>query len=81
MQIALAAPRMQPDEPELEAALAAVEQRLHGLGRALRDHATAPVEIWADDPAAERELGALAAGRGLAFSVIGAGRFRVDPRD
>ncbi len=49
MQIALAAPRMQPDEPELEAALAAVEQRLHGLGRALRDHDATAIELEASE--------------------------------
>lgn len=49
------------------------------LARALRQQGT-PVEILADDPAAEREIRALAAARGAAvapLSVEGCAGFRV----
>ncbi|HEY0624057.1 sulfurtransferase TusA family protein [Sphingomonas sp.] len=49
------------------------------LARALRGGAL-PVEILADDPAAEREIRALAAARGAAVEMVeidGAGMFRI----
>ncbi len=52
------------------------------LARALRDHAGEPVEIMADDPAAERELTELARGLGAAVIIVEAGettRLRVHP--
>jgi tRNA 2-thiouridine synthesizing protein A len=49
------------------------------LARALREHRGEPVEILADDPAAERELGQLAEGAGARFEIVGADSFRVLP--
>ena len=49
------------------------------LARALRSGAL-PVEILADDPAAEREIRALAAGRGVGIEPLkidGAAAFRI----
>lgn len=46
--------------------------------RAARALRTAPsIEIEADDPAAARELAALAAAQGLDFEVLGPSRFRI----
>ncbi|WP_447725032.1 sulfurtransferase TusA family protein [Sphingomonas koreensis] len=49
------------------------------LARALRDRA-GPIEILADDPAAEREIRALAAARGVGIEALeldGAAAFRI----
>lgn len=46
------------------------------LARALRQNPGAPVEIAADDPAAERELGQLAATAGAAFEILIADEIR-----
>ncbi|WP_448503153.1 sulfurtransferase TusA family protein [Sphingomonas sp.] len=46
-------------------------------GRALREGAEA-IEVAADDPAAERELRALAASTGCAFRSVGAGVYRLE---
>jgi tRNA 2-thiouridine synthesizing protein A len=43
--------------------------------KALRD--TAAIEVLADDPAAARELKAIAATKALDFEVISAGRYRL----
>ena len=40
------------------------------LARALRQNPGEAIEIAADDPAAERELGQLAAGAGATFEVL-----------
>lgn len=45
--------------------------------RALREATT--VEVLADDPAAARELAAIAATRGLAFVTLSPGHFRLSP--
>ncbi|WP_033920891.1 sulfurtransferase TusA family protein [Sphingomonas sp. 37zxx] len=47
------------------------------LGRALRAGASI-IEIIADDPAAERELTALAVAHGAVFARVGLDRFRVE---
>lgn len=52
------------------------------LARALRQNPGETVEIAADDPAAERELGQLAATAGATFEVLfpdGIRTFRVTP--
>ena len=46
------------------------------LARALREHG-APIEIIADDPAAQREFRALAESAGLSLESIGSMRFLV----
>jgi tRNA 2-thiouridine synthesizing protein A len=46
--------------------------------RALRE--AAYVEILADDPAAARELAALAAAQGLSFETVAPGTFRLGER-
>ncbi len=45
-------------------------------GRVLREGASA-IEVTADDPAAERELRALAATTGCGFRIVGAGVYRL----
>jgi len=50
------------------------------LARALREHPGQRIEIFADDPAAERELVQLAATAGATLSVEGSGAFRIEPR-
>lgn len=52
------------------------------LARALRQHPGEPIDIAADDPAAERELGQLAAAAGAGIEAHGAPGdtwFRVTP--
>ena len=52
------------------------------LARALREHPGEAVEILADDPAAERELGQLAQSAGMRFAALGdcaSPTFRVEP--
>jgi tRNA 2-thiouridine synthesizing protein A len=48
------------------------------LARALRDSRGAPVTILADDPAAPRELAAVAASAGRVLISDGTLRFRID---
>lgn len=48
------------------------------LARALREHGTAEVAILADDPAAPRELTAVAAAAGRTLVTDGDMRFRVE---
>jgi tRNA 2-thiouridine synthesizing protein A len=48
------------------------------LARALREHGTAEVAILADDPAAPRELAAVAAVAGRTLAGDGDMRFRVE---
>ena len=47
------------------------------LARALRDGAKA-VEVLADDPAAGRELAAVATAQGFAMKIVGNERFRIE---
>ena len=47
------------------------------LARAMRDRAGGPIRLLADDPAAAREVAALAAERGWAVTTLGADIFEV----
>lgn len=49
------------------------------LAKALREHAGETIEIFADDPNAERELTQLAQGAGAQLAVTEPGAFRIQP--